>query len=221
MVRPKRDETEEARSPVTQTRIALGREMLWLRWVRIRLRVSLLMKTFLISDTHFKHEKMKTYCGRPADFTEQIIKNWHRLITPEDLVIHLGDVAIGSREDWLWIIPFLPGRKILVRGNHDDQRSCDWWMKNGFDFACDALVYRGMWLTHKPAAELPTGCVYNIHGHLHNIWHGFTPNGGLEEGSKKLHRPWQRLFAVEYTKYAPVNFDEFVAKPDKYLARGL
>ncbi len=34
--------------------------------------------------------------------------------------------------------------------------------------------------------------------------------------------PGQRsvLFAVEYTKYFPVEFDKFIANPDKYFARG-
>jgi hypothetical protein len=28
------------------------------------------------------------------------------------------------------------------------------------------------------------------------------------------------LFAIEYTGYKPVEFDKFIAKPDKYQARG-
>lgn len=179
------------------------------------------IRTLLISDTHFKHANMKTYCDRPSDFTERIIKNWNNLVFPEDTIIHLGDVAIGKYEDWSWIIPSLPGKKILIRGNHDDQRSCDWWQRNGFDFACDAMIYKGMWLTHRPSNFLPEGCVYNLHGHLHNIWHGFTPDGGLPEGSKKLKHPWQRLFALEYTQYRPIEWNEFLAHPDKYHARGL
>jgi calcineurin-like phosphoesterase family protein len=181
------------------------------------------MKTYLISDTHFKHENMKTYCDRPGNFTEMIIKNWCQIVKPEDLVIHLGDVAIGSLEHWRWIMDVLPGRKTLIRGNHDDQRSISWWMNNGFDFCCDSMIYRGQWLTHKPAANLPEGCVYNLHGHLHNIWHGFAPNAGEEEQATKLghlKHAWQRLFAVEYTNYFPVEFDKFVSHPDKYQARG-
>lgn len=163
---------------------------------------------------------MKTYCDRPADFTEILIRNWHNTVTPEDLVIHLGDVAIGHLSDWQWIIPSLPGRKILIRGNHDDNRSCDWWMKNGFELACDGMIYRGWWLTHKPASALPEGTMGNICGHLHNIWHGFSSHQDEQFGGKLKHS-WQRLFAVEYTNYLPVEFDKFVSHPDKYLARGL
>lgn len=176
-------------------------------------------RTFLLADTHFKHANMQTYCQRPANFTELIIKNCHNLVRPEDTVIHLGDVGIGSKEDWLWIIPSLPGKWILVRGNHDDQHSADWWMKNGFVFACDAMIYRGMWLTHKPAQSLPEGCHLNIHGHLHNIWHGFH-DGEYNQQQKKLFNPWQRLFAVEYTNYKPVEWNDFIQHPNKYQSKG-
>lgn len=177
--------------------------------------------TFLISDPHLNHDNIANYCDRPANFTELILKNWAMITRPQDTTICLGDVAIGNQRAVKDMLAPIPGRKILVRGNHDMQHSVTWWMNNGFDFACDGMIYRGMWLTHKPAKSLPEGCVYNIHGHLHNIWHGFTPNGGMEEGATKLHNPWQRLFAIEYTNYKPVDFDEFVAKPDKYLARGV
>lgn len=181
------------------------------------------MNVYLIADTHFKHDNMKTYCQRPSNFTERIIRNWSNVITPQDTIIHLGDVAIGAKEDWEWIIPSLPGRKILIRGNHDRQRSCSWWMEHGFDFACDGMKFRNCWLTHEPDTSRASGCDLNIHGHLHNIWHGFAPNAGDEKDAmkqKKLRNPWQRLFAIEYTNYMPIEFDKFVSHPDKYQARG-
>lgn len=183
------------------------------------------MKFYLISDTHLKHANMKTYCDRPENFTELIIRNCKQIIRPEDTLIHLGDVAIGKLDDWAGLIYEIPGRKILIRGNHDRNRSNSWWMDNGFTFACDGMRFRGCWLTHEPYdGPLPAGTNLNIHGHLHNIWHGFKPNGGGDNpqwSETGLQFPWQRLFAVEYTNYMPVEFDKFVAHPDKYLARGL
>jgi calcineurin-like phosphoesterase family protein len=175
------------------------------------------MNVYLISDTHFNHQNIATYCQRPSDFTERIIRNWNNTVTANDVVIHLGDVQIGQKSQW--IIPSLNGRKVLVRGNHDRDKSNMWWMENGFDFSCDSMIFRGMWLTHEPAKALPEGCLYNLHGHLHNIWHGFRPDRGAEP--TKLHNPWQRLFAIEYTDYRPVEFDKFVSHPKKYLATGL
>ena len=186
------------------------------------------MNVYIIADTHFKHEKMRTYCDRPPNFTERIIKNCHNTLKPEDLIIHLGDVAIGKLEDWEWIVPSLPGRWILIRGNHDRQKSCSWWMEHGFQFACDGMKFRNCWLTHEPDTSRAGGCDLNIHGHLHNIWHGFhssdRPKDIMEDDWLRLHKqlknPWQRLFAVEYTNYLPVEFDKFVSHPDRYQARG-
>src|SRR5690242_5830686 len=110
--------------------------------------------TFLISDPHLNHDNIATYCDRPANFTELILKNWQMLLRPQDTTICLGDVAIGNKKAVKDMLAPIPGRKILIRGNHDTQHSCQWWMNNGFDFACDAMIYRGMWLTHKPAKVL-------------------------------------------------------------------
>jgi calcineurin-like phosphoesterase family protein len=91
----------------------------------------------------------------------------------------------------------------------------DWWMNHGFVFACQALKYRHCWLTHEPSPFLPEDCLLNIHGHLHNIWHGFHPTP-YNDNVRANCKPWQRLFAIEYTSYQPVNFDKFIAHPEKY-----
>lgn len=181
------------------------------------------MRTLLIADTHFNHDNIKTYCDRPINFTELTIKNWNERVNEKDTVIHLGDFGIGPIQGIIEILKRLKGRKILIRGNHDRQKSCIWWMNNGFDFACDAMMFRNWWLTHEPAQRLPwtegPSCQGNIHGHLHNIWHGF--HNSEMPVQTKLNNPWQRLYAVEYTKYCPIEFTEFVDHPDKYNARGL
>lgn len=183
--------------------------------------------TWLISDTHFNHDNIATYCQRPVDFTEKIIKRWQEVVGDEDTVIHLGDVAIGNRKAVKDILASLPGRKVLVRGNHDRQHGNDWWMENGFAFACDGLKYRRMWLTHEPSTSLADGCELNLHGHLHNIWDGFHAEGVVNvltgepfAPPTRLKQSWQRLFAIEYTNYYPVNFDKFVAHPEKYQSTG-
>lgn len=184
------------------------------------------MKVYLIADTHFNHGKIATYCQRPENFTELIIRNWRQTIQPTDLIIHLGDVFIGKADGWKEIYPQLPGRKMLIRGNHDRSHSITWWMDNGFDSACDGMMFRHTWLTHEPAKTLPDGAVFNVHGHLHNIWHGFHRNAEHDSpenqvfANKKLHNDWQRLFSVEYTNYRPVDFEKFLSKPDNFQARG-
>ena len=178
------------------------------------------MQVYLIADTHFNHDNIATYCDRPKDFTDVICRRWAEVVKAEDLIIHLGDVAIGNRRSAKEILESLPGRKILIRGNHDRQHSNTWWMANGFAFACDGMKFRGVWLTHEPSTSRADGCELNIHGHLHNIWHGFSPEGLSDVKQTKLRQPWQRLFAIEYTSYHPVAFDKFIAHPEKYQATG-
>jgi calcineurin-like phosphoesterase family protein len=166
-------------------------------------------RVMLITDTHFNHEMLKTYCIRPLDFTETILKRWRERVMPDDVLIHLGDVIMGKRSKIAETLAGLPGKKILVRGNHDWNKSSAWWMANGFDFACDGLILNQTWLTHEPAGELPPGCRLNIHGHLHtfeNQHHDYVA------------RPFHRLLAIEYTEYCPVEMEEFLSHPEKYKA---
>ena len=115
-------------------------------------------------------------------------------------------------------MPSLPGRKVLVMGNHDRSQSAHWWMQHGFEFACQAMVYRNVWLTHEPSTSLASGCELNVHGHLHN----FLEKAGADR-EKAMHgvykaKPFHRLFAIEYTNYAPVEFDKFVFHPERFKA---
>ena len=190
------------------------------------------MKTFLIADTHLNHANIATYCDRPPNFTDMIIKRWNERVAWNDTVIHLGDVAIGHLSLVENQLRSLAGNKILIRGNHDRAKSNSWWMDHGFNFSCDGMMFQDWWLTHEPAKALPLvhgeKCLGNIHGHLHNIWHGFHCNPTTGERKlldemhqyKRLSNTWQRLFAAEYTDYRPVEFDKFVSQPDKYQARG-
>jgi len=182
------------------------------------------MKVFLVSDTHLNHANIATYCDRPKNFTNMIIRRWNKRVTVHDTVIHLGDVAIGPRQLVEFQIRSLNGTKILIRGNHDKHGSCSWWMDHGFSFACDGLKYHNCWLTHEPDTSRAGGCDLNIHGHLHNIWGKPVLADNQKEyvsaTHSKLNNDWQRLFAIEYTDYYPIEFDEFLAHPNKYQARG-
>jgi calcineurin-like phosphoesterase family protein len=182
------------------------------------------MKTWLITDTHLNHNKIKTYCQRPDNHTDLTDKNVHRLVGPRDILIHLGDIGLDKPETWMPIVKNWPGFKWLVRGNHDN-KPAQWYVDKGlFHMACDGMIYRGAWLTHKPYTHpLPAGTNINIHGHLHNVWDGFYPDDPkkiqddfvLAARHGALMYSWHRLLAHEYTNYSPVDFDKFVAKGDR------
>lgn len=135
------------------------------------------MKIYLISDMHLFHQNMVPYCGRPVDHTEQLIRNWNNIVTPDDLVIHLGDIIFGlnKEENLTRVMNRLMGRKISVRGNHDP-KSWKWYMEAGFDFVCDSFVYGKFAFSHCPLTPLPKQANFNwkkeveicFHGHFHN-----------------------------------------------------
>lgn len=136
------------------------------------------MKIWIIADTHFYHENIKKFQGRPEDFNEQIITNWNKLVQYDDVVIHLGDVLFGLNKEQTLpsIMSSLPGKKILCRGNHDLNPPL-WYMERGFDFVCDYFVTGDVAFSHMPLTPLlPQTMVndrrlvkWNIHGHFHRL----------------------------------------------------
>ena len=52
---------------------------------------------------------------------DEILKNWKDRVTNGDYVYILGDISMrGKNEDLIAFVAKLKGRKVLVRGNHDD-----------------------------------------------------------------------------------------------------
>ncbi len=114
------------------------------------------MNIFCIADTHFDHDKLSEYDARPVDFTSRIISNCHKVLKEDDLLIHLGDFMMGKPEKWTAILSAIPGRKVLVKGNHDS-KSYSWYMNNGFNFSCRDFGWRlfgiKILFSHRPRFE--------------------------------------------------------------------
>lgn len=131
--------------------------------------------TFLISDTHFGHEKtctvFKRADGSPLrpfasaeEMDEAMIKRWNDRVRPSDKVYHLGDVVINRR--FLHVLDRLNGDKVLIKGNHDIFQLEDYYPR--FRDIRGYHVLNGMILSHVPVHSDSLerfGC--NIHGHLH------------------------------------------------------
>lgn len=154
------------------------------------------MKVWIITDTHWHQDGERI--DRPVDHTQRSIASWKKMVGAEDLVIHTGDVTWNDKS-LLEDLTYLPGRKVLVRGNHDSN-SLPWYMNHGFHFACDSFVFKKVLFTHAPANNLPGDALLNVHGHLH-----------LNK-QYVAQQPFHRLLALEKTKYQPVSFDKFVGK---------
>lgn len=95
------------------------------------------MKTFFTSDTHFFHSRIIQYCLRPfanaTDMNEQLIANWNNVVTPDDVVYHLGDFAFGDANGVDRVMRRLNFKHFhFVKGNHDEP-FCDWYHSNKDD----------------------------------------------------------------------------------------
>ncbi len=77
--------------------------------------------TWFSSDTHFLHTMVAGLRGFASseEHDEAIIANWNRVVRPDDLVWHLGDVGLGNESKVLEQAARLNGRKQLITGNHD------------------------------------------------------------------------------------------------------
>jgi calcineurin-like phosphoesterase family protein len=165
---------------------------------------------YLISDTHFNHKNVIAYENRPfptADLmNDTMIKNWNSIVKDDDIVIHLGDVALGKETSLKYIIPSLKGRKILIKGNHDG-KSKQFYYDCGFEEVVHTkfLEYKGqiIFLSHEPSSRPGDKKEkYDLHcyGHVHSKYQDELPtiarNGAC--------------LCVERWGYKPVSLDEII-----------
>lgn len=80
---------------------------------------------FFTADTHFGHANIIKYCNRPFgtvdEMDEALIARWNEVVTPRDIVFHIGDFGFCTPAVAAVIAGRLNGRKFLVYGNHDEQ----------------------------------------------------------------------------------------------------
>lgn len=163
---------------------------------------------WVVSDTHFGHDNIISYCNRPFAnaeiMDENLIENWNNVVKDGDIVYHLGDVYFGvNGRDAL---SKLKGRKRLILGNHDDGK--DQFLQKSFQ---KIAVWRmfpefGLLLTHVPvhesslerweAGELKSKFI-NVHGHIHD-----------KDSPSEFHRN----VSVEKINYTPINIEELRVK---------
>ncbi len=86
------------------------------------------MSLFVIADLHLSFgvdKPMDVFPGW-SDYTERLKQNWEAIVSEEDTVVIAGDISWGMKlEETLadfQYIHALPGKKILLKGNHDY-----WW----------------------------------------------------------------------------------------------
>lgn len=140
---------------------------------------------YYISDLHlFCKSQTKqgvNYDNRPFENTDQmhdyILRRWNARVTNSDTVYILGDIALrGSNGPLIGLVAQLKGKKVLIKGNHDDVR--DYRYALLFDEILDykeltehmdGKVYK-LVLQHYPVLmwkDQHKGAIH-LYGHTHN-----------------------------------------------------
>lgn len=111
------------------------------------------MARFWLSDLHLRHRNIGGYepgrqmaarSSRVEDLDAMLIDRWCAVVGTDDEVWLLGDGAMGPIDDSLPLLGGLPGRIILVPGNHDrcwhGHRNAEVWRQLYLDAGVDTIV---------------------------------------------------------------------------------
>ena len=87
------------------------------------------MSLFILGDPHLSEgvsKPMDVFGGVWENYTSKLIENWKNIVSEDDTVVLAGDISWGMNlkealPDFK-LLDSLPGRKLLLKGNHDY-----WW----------------------------------------------------------------------------------------------
>ena len=91
------------------------------------------MKIWALADLHLpfgsRSKSMEVFGPDWSRYTERIEENWRKRVKEEDLMLIPGDISWAmnvdeAKKDLEWI-DALPGKKVILKGNHDY-----WWPSN-------------------------------------------------------------------------------------------
>jgi len=165
---------------------------------------------YIISDTHFLHNNIVKYAMRPGydsrgygnhnfnKHNELMLENWLSVVAPNETILHLGDVAMGKKEEFRDFAQQLTGNKFMLLGNHDGWGT-DFYGELGFTVIDPFYIHRDGWdilFSHYPKQNLQKREA-NVHGHLH-----INPCDHLTRRHKNV--------SVEVMAYSPQPFKEIV-----------
>lgn len=170
------------------------------------------------ADPHLDHEAILEYCMRPfaklKEMNNTLIRNYKAVVKPEDTVYFVGDLSLRGPENFSYynrlLNKTLPGRKILILGNHDGLKPFN-YVKAGFESVHTSLVIHD-WegneyvVIHDPAASCidrglpPDKRRIWICGHIHDLFK--ICENVINVG-------------VDVWDYKPVSFDEIYMLRDQ------
>lgn len=170
------------------------------------------MKNWYIADTHFGHENVIKFDGRPfgdtAEMDRVLMENWNRRVGDEDDIYILGDFCYRSARSPMWYLTRLRGRKHLVVGNHDQVL-----LNDAGAMACFVSVEKMTFVREEPGHVCL--CHFPIaewNGFYRNSWHiyGHIHNNKSETYEFMKSRERALNAGCMINNYCPVRFEELV-----------
>ena len=149
--------------------------------------------TFVTSDFHFRDWKGGFLPESTEEEEVQHIELWNSVVGKDDLVLYIGDFCDGGVGDLEELSKKLNGRKVLIKGNHDELG--DEWYRCAFEDVASELRINELNLrvihVKEDAKNLQAG-ERIIYGHEHRLmsepppttcdsicvcakWHGWKP----------------------------------------------
>ena len=149
------------------------------------------MALYTIGDLHLPlgiDKPMNVFGSRWDNYVERIERNWSATVRDEDTVVIPGDFSwatyIGQAERDFDFLEALPGKKILLKGNHDY-----WWttMSKLNEFTTQH-GYSSISFLHNNSYTVDDISVCGTRGWLYPAWRGFS-----EDDEKYFNREVGRL----------------------------
>ena len=150
------------------------------------------MALYAIGDLHLSlgaEKPMDVFGGKWIGYMDKL-REGMSVIGPEDTTVLLGDLSWaldlqGAKKDFAWINE-IPGRKIILKGNHDY-----WWSTAAkFYKFCQENDFQDQWILNNNHYEYDGWAICGTRG-----WFFEEDRGGTHDEKvfrRELIRPWTR-----------------------------
>ncbi len=133
------------------------------------------------------------------------------MVSPDETILHLGDIALGKKSNFDLLSGILKGRLFLIQGNHDriSNSYCETrgvtLIKNSLNVEISDQMK--LIFSQRPIVPLEDGWI-NLHGHIHNVPPlaencNLGPNHINMSVEVRKYRPWQLGNTLKTLKNRP------------------
>lgn len=166
---------------------------------------------YYTSDLHIGHENIIRLCKRPysndREMSVDLIRRWNNKVTTNDTIYILGDMFFKYEDIEVvkTILKQLNGKKILIKGNHDNFLNQIKW-QDYFSAVKDVMKIkdngRDVILMHYPIEEWDGFFrgTYHLYGHVHNN----------DNGLRKIERRYN--VGIDVNDFEPKTLDELIER---------